>query len=512
MDRAAVRRHARDAAEGERACHPELCRGVGDLAEDRAPTQRRLGPAAEHDVATGPPGDEVDRRPHDLACDAAREPHGRTRLLEVHEVGEVDGREPATGLDLLGEDRHRPLTRHARVDPSRQRDHEDRVAQRRPVVDVEERCHRDHTRGEGRDRVGSGSVRFGVHTGVHNTSTDELEALWKRIEGHGFDWISIWDHFYAADATITREGTSSGSHCLEAITAHTALVMTTSTVRCGSLVYCVGYRHPAVLANAMATLDHLAGGRVTFGLGAGWHQAEYAAYGIPFPPAPVRLRQVREAIQCVRLLLTEDVANFDGEFFQLHDARCDPKPVQPRLPLWLGGGGEKVTLKLVAQHADGWNVPFVTPEQYAHKMSVLHQHCEQVGRDPGEIDCTVNLALGVARGRPRGTVRRARGRGTPERVERDRPAGDRPGRRVLRRWMRAGEPRDARAVRRRRPRPVRERGAPRVRVTAADQPRPKPPPNQLPPSSRGRNARWKSVPAKSGGTSPVVAKRYSAVR
>jgi alkanesulfonate monooxygenase SsuD/methylene tetrahydromethanopterin reductase-like flavin-dependent oxidoreductase (luciferase family) len=236
-------------------------------------------------------------------------------------------------------------------------------------------------------------VRFGVHTGVHNTTTAELQALWARIEGHGFDWISIWDHFYAADATFTRDGTSSGSHCLEAVTAHTALVMTTDRVRCGSLVYCVGYRHPAVLANAMATLDHLAGGRVTFGIGAGWHQAEYAAYGIPFPPAPVRLRQVNEAIQCIRLLLTQDVSDFAGEFFELVDARCDPKPVQARLTLWVGGGGEKVTLRIVAQHADGWNVPFVTPEQYAHKMGVLRRHCETASRDPAEIECTVNLAL-----------------------------------------------------------------------------------------------------------------------
>jgi alkanesulfonate monooxygenase SsuD/methylene tetrahydromethanopterin reductase-like flavin-dependent oxidoreductase (luciferase family) len=132
---------------------------------------------------------------------------------------------------------------------------------------------------------------------------------------------------------------------------------------------------------------------VTVGLGAGWHQAEYDAYAIPFPPAPVRLRQVAEAIQCVRALLTEDVANFDGEFFQLRDARCDPKPVQARLPIWLGGGGEKVTLKLVARYADGWNVPFVEPSQYAHKVEVLARHCEAVGRDPDEIDRTINLAL-----------------------------------------------------------------------------------------------------------------------
>ncbi len=216
---------------------------------------------------------------------------------------------------------------------------------------------------------------------------------WQQIEGHGFDWISIWDHFYAADATFTPEGITSGSVSLEAITSHTALAMTTSRVRCGSLVYCVGYRHPAVLANAMATVDQLSGGRVTVGLGAGWHQAEFAAYNIPFPPAPVRLRQVAEAIQCIRALFTEEVANFEGEFFQLRDARCDPKPLQERLPLWLGGGGEKVTLKLVARYADGWNVPFVVPDVYAHKVQVLHDHCAAVDRDPAEIECTVNLAL-----------------------------------------------------------------------------------------------------------------------
>lgn len=236
-------------------------------------------------------------------------------------------------------------------------------------------------------------MKFGVHTGLQNTTTAELESLWQQIEEHGFDWISIWDHFYAADATFTPEGVKSGSVCLEAVATHTALAMSTARVRCGSLVYCVGYRHPAVLANTMATLDHLSGGRVTLGLGAGWHQAEYAAYGIPFPPTNVRLRQLGEAIQCIRALLTQDVADFDGTYFQLRDARCEPKPVQTRLPLWIGGGGERVTLKLVARYADGWNVPFVVPEIYAHKVRVLHNHCTTIGRDPSEIECTVNLAL-----------------------------------------------------------------------------------------------------------------------
>jgi F420-dependent oxidoreductase-like protein len=229
-------------------------------------------------------------------------------------------------------------------------------------------------------------MKFGVHAGLQNTTTDELRQLWGRIEDHGFEWISIWDHFYAADAT-------GGAVCLEAVATHTALALATDRVRCGSLVYSVGYRHPAVLANAMATIDHLSGGRVTLGLGAGWHQGEYDAYGMPFPGAGVRLRQLEEAIQCVRGLLTEDVTTFEGEHFRLQEARCEPKPVQARLPIWIGGGGEKVTLRIAARHADGWNVPFISPDDYGRKVRVLDRHCEREGRDPGEITRAVNVGL-----------------------------------------------------------------------------------------------------------------------
>jgi F420-dependent oxidoreductase-like protein len=229
-------------------------------------------------------------------------------------------------------------------------------------------------------------MKFGVHAGLQNTSTDELQQLWRRIEDHGFEWISIWDHFYAADAT-------GGAVCLEAVATHTALALATERVRCGSLVYSVGYRHPAVLANAMATIDQLSGGRVTLGLGAGWHQGEYDAYGMQFPAAGVRLRQLEEAIQCVRGLLTEDVTTFEGEHFRLRDARCEPKPVQERLPIWIGGGGEKVTLRIAARHADGWNVPFISPDDYARKVGVLATHCERERRDAGEITTAVNVGL-----------------------------------------------------------------------------------------------------------------------
>jgi F420-dependent oxidoreductase-like protein len=229
-------------------------------------------------------------------------------------------------------------------------------------------------------------VHFGVHAGLQNTKTSTLRDLWQHAEDAGFEWISIWDHFYAADISGRAE-------CLEAVTTHTALATATSRVRCGSLVYSVGYRHPAVLANAMATLDHLSAGRVTLGLGAGWHQGEYDAYGIPFPATGVRLAQLDEAIRCIRGLLTQDVTDFDGQYFQLRDARCEPKPVQHRLPIWIGGGGERVTLRIAARYADGWNVPFHAPDTYAHKVEVLHAHCADVGRDPAEITQSVNVGL-----------------------------------------------------------------------------------------------------------------------
>ena len=226
---------------------------------------------------------------------------------------------------------------------------------------------------------------FGVHTGLQNTTIAELRDLWTRIEDHGFDWISIWDHFYSADFT--------GYECHEAVASHAALACHTSRVRVGSLVYCAGYRHPAVLANAIATIDHLSGGRAELGLGAGWAHNEYAAYGIPFPSAGERLDLLEESIQAVRGLLRHEVTDFAGTHVQLTEARCEPKPMQAALPIWVGGGGEKRTLRIAARYADGWNIPFVAPETLAHKRTVLDGHCADVGRDPAEIRTAVNVGL-----------------------------------------------------------------------------------------------------------------------
>lgn len=229
---------------------------------------------------------------------------------------------------------------------------------------------------------------LGVHTGLQHTSLDELTALWRRIEALGYDWISIWDHFYAADLTGNPD-------CLEAVIAHAALAAATERVTCGALVYCVGYRHPGVLAKAVTSIDHLSHGRAAIGLGAGWSAVEYEAYGIPFPSTGTRLDMLEEAAACVRGLLRDEATTFEGTHFSLREARNEPRPVQDALPIWIGGGGEKRTLRIAARFADGWNVPFVSPEEFARKRVVLRRHCDDVGRNPAEVRCAVNVGIAV---------------------------------------------------------------------------------------------------------------------
>ncbi|MEI7618972.1 MAG: TIGR03560 family F420-dependent LLM class oxidoreductase [Actinomycetota bacterium] len=228
---------------------------------------------------------------------------------------------------------------------------------------------------------------FGVHTGLQNISSDDLRASWRRIESLGYGWISIWDHFYGAT------GKPDDAECLEAVAMHAALACETSRVRIGSLVYSIGYRHPAILAKAITTIDHLSNGRAEMGIGAGWAQVEYNAYGIEFPEVKVRMDQLEDGIQVLRGMLHTEASNFEGKYFTTRDARNEPRPVQAKMPIWVGGGGEKRTLKITAKYADGWNVPFVSPEEFARKRAVLHEHCAAVGRNPDEISCAINVGL-----------------------------------------------------------------------------------------------------------------------
>ena len=220
---------------------------------------------------------------------------------------------------------------------------------------------------------------------MQNTSIAELQELWRRIEDLGFDWISIWDHFYAADGT-------GNPHCLEAITTHTALAATTDRVRCGSLVYLPAIGTPAVLANAMATLDQVADGRPCSASAAVGSSRSTTSTACPSARGE-RLRKLARVHPVRAWLLTQERTSFEGEFFTLRDAAGEPKPVQDRLPIWVGGGGEKVTLRICAEFADGWNVPFIAPDVWAHKAKVLDEHCEQVGRDPATLTKSVNVGM-----------------------------------------------------------------------------------------------------------------------
>jgi F420-dependent oxidoreductase-like protein len=243
---------------------------------------------------------------------------------------------------------------------------------------------------------------FGVHTGPQNCTLDELRQVWRLADLSGFHWISIWDHFYPA---MIVPGDAQGP-CFEAVSIMTALAMETKNARVGSFVYCMAYRHPAVLANAMVAVDHISGGRMEVGLGAGWSQIEFDAYGIPFLPIKDRLDQLEEGVQIIRGLFTQETTTFHGKHYRVTDARCEPKPLQKCPRIWLGGMGEKRLLRMAAKYADGWNVPFIGPDLFAHKNQVLTQWCEKERRDPQAVLRTVNL--GLALGRDEAAARRKR--------------------------------------------------------------------------------------------------------
>lgn len=156
------------------------------------------------------------------------------------------------------------------------------------------------------------------------------------------------------------------------------------TLNFGASVLCQSYRNPGLLAKMSSNLQLLTGGRFLFGIGAGWAEEEYRAYNFDFPKASVRLAQLEEAIQIVKLLWTESPASFEGTYYRIENAYCEPRP-DPIPPLLIGGGGEKLTLRLVAKHADWWNLPGGTAANYEHKLDVLRRHCADVGRDYDEI-------------------------------------------------------------------------------------------------------------------------------
>lgn len=167
----------------------------------------------------------------------------------------------------------------------------------------------------------------------------------------------------------------------------------TEHVRLGCHVFCMNYRNPGLLAKSLLTIDHTSHGRLEVGLGAGWHVQEHEAYGFTFPSMKERLDRLEEGVQVIRSLFTEERSNYEGEYYSLNDATLYPRPVQAWIPLVIGGRGEKRTLKLAAQYADGWNVPYINLEEYERLNGVLDEWCERVDRDPAEMERSVNLHM-----------------------------------------------------------------------------------------------------------------------
>jgi alkanesulfonate monooxygenase SsuD/methylene tetrahydromethanopterin reductase-like flavin-dependent oxidoreductase (luciferase family) len=163
----------------------------------------------------------------------------------------------------------------------------------------------------------------------------------------------------------------------------------------GHQVLCNSFRNPAHLAKMAATTQALSGGKTVLGIGAGWNEEEYLAYGWPFPPAKVRIAQLAEAIELIRLMWTESPASYQGEYYRINEAHCEPLP-DPIPPVMVGGAGEKYLLRVVAQHADWWNYIFKDRATYAHKQEVLKNHCREVGRDYDEIEQVVATGVLIA--------------------------------------------------------------------------------------------------------------------
>jgi len=221
-------------------------------------------------------------------------------------------------------------------------------------------------------------MRFAIFSSMGHTTWNNVITLWRHAEQTGWDAACVTDHFMPNTADRTGD-------MLESWTTLAALAALTTRMRVGTIVSGNTYRHPAVLAKMAAQVDIVSGGRLICGIGAGWQENEHQAYGLPFYTVGERLERLDEACQVLDMLWTRERSTFKGRYYQLDDAPLMPKPVQkPRPELMIGGGGEKVTLKIVARWADHWNV-WGGPDTLAKKGKILDGYCAAIGRDPRTI-------------------------------------------------------------------------------------------------------------------------------
>jgi F420-dependent oxidoreductase-like protein len=216
------------------------------------------------------------------------------------------------------------------------------------------------------------------------------EAKWAKAveiatmaEELGYDSLWVYDHFH----NVPRPAHEAVFECW---TTLAAISQRTSRIRLGQMVGCNSYRQPSLLAKITSTLDVISGGRLDWGIGAGWYENEYQGYGYEFAAPRVRIGMLRETVEIVRSMWTEPETTYDGRHYHLRRANCDPKPLQrPHPPVLIGGGGEQLTLRVVARLADRSNFGG-KPHEFAHKCEVLKSHCKEVGRDYDEIEKTMS--------------------------------------------------------------------------------------------------------------------------
>ncbi|HEY8447455.1 MAG TPA: LLM class F420-dependent oxidoreductase [Thermomicrobiales bacterium] len=227
-------------------------------------------------------------------------------------------------------------------------------------------------------------VSFGIKTSPQHTTYEAILRVWEEADAEPLiEHAWLFDHF----APIV--GDLDGP-CLEGWTVLAALAARTTRLRLGLMVTGNTYRHPAVLAKIAATTDVISGGRLDFGIGAGWNEYEHTSMGIPLYKPGERIRRLDEACKLIKLLWTQSIADFAGDYYQLNQARCEPKPIQrPWPPFVIGGSGERLTLRVVARHADIWNFSGRSVEDFTHKLDVLRRHCQEIGRDLSEIVASI---------------------------------------------------------------------------------------------------------------------------
>jgi F420-dependent oxidoreductase-like protein len=241
-------------------------------------------------------------------------------------------------------------------------------------------------------------MRFAISTSPQRTTWPWLLEVWQRADSHDvFETGWTFDHFYPLFG-------DSSDDCLEGWITLAALLHETERIRGGVLVTGMVYRHPAVLANMATTLDITSGGRLELGVGAGWNQEECDAYGIELGTLTERFDRFSEGLAVIEGLLTEDRFSFDGRYYRLTNAMNNPKPVQRRLPICIGGAGPRRTIPLVARYANHWNYagPVTSLDEFRDRRDRLEQACAAIGRDPAEITISALLRYngdGAALGR-----------------------------------------------------------------------------------------------------------------